>query len=1094
MSKRFLVTLLAILLVLAMATPTLAKNDVDWSVVEEGCESYPYWDTSLSYEERAADLISRMTVQEKLNQFHSHPQVRGTSNRDAWDNGIPRLGVATYMYPGEALVGLANINLWYADNDYAGSATLFPCSLGQASTWNPDLVAELANVAATEARSYYEYSRKGLTHWAPTINLGRDPFWGRSDESYSDDTFLTSAIGGAFVDGFQGVLDDSSDYLKAVATVKHFAANNSENTRQYGISRMTEEEYHEYYLRSFRKIAKENNPGAFMQAMNAIQLDGGEVLANYANPYQNIDVLRLTWGFDGILTSDNPSIALLYNNYFKGKQTELFSDLSEYWQAAALSINTGMSLELNQTTYIGQHGMTAVQNGMLTEKTLDSRIMDLYVTRMRTGEFDKGFGSDETVAYTDITQKPDELYTSAEHKEAALEVAEQAIVLLENNDNALPLSVDIESLVLVGIDNTTLRVGGYTSAHNIAATADMDISIQKGLQAICDAKGISFTSIQNGVKNTTSNQGTAPNFNNMTEAQQTAIMEADVVVVYIFTNTADGSEGRDRTTLDIPAGQGEFATDIAARRGDKKTITYMQTINQMNVAPLMDSNDKLIGGDALLWSCYNGQAQGAALANTLFGESNPSGRLTVLWYKDAAQLGGRGTTNKYSDQQGNYHIAPTDAELGDDIVAYYGKTYQYFRGDIRYNFGYGLSYSNFTYSNFTMNGSSFSGDDDIIATVTVKNDSDVAGYEVVQLYVETPNATALDHPDRQLVGFKKIWLDAGASQTVSIPITQDDLAFWDAESGSFACDLGVYNVYFGTDCLNKIPNCVGEFNLASDVTPTVFKVTVTPDSLINNPGDCVATTVAVSMNNDKLYKRAVNLDGVVDGDLPAGMTISFSSSDEKVTTVSDSGVISAVGNGVCKVIATVSYNGKTFIGYTAQVTVSPDPIVESVSAVRTLVYGCAANVPVSVAASDLSGLKVYLFGQTQDVVNGTAKFYFSASQVPAAGTYSADVLFNGKVVGSTAINVVNMPDNIWEPVVTVADGQTKVIFAADISFNEAKKSVKIDGVAIRNNLVAISGKELTIAADASEKTVVIAGLKYPELFPSYSFTFTLQAT
>lgn len=294
--------LTCLLLTASFVIPSaFAKIAVDESKISDNSSGYAYWDTSLSDEERAADLISHMTLEEKASQLGSHPAA-----------AIPRLGVAEYWYPGENLNGIANISLWYGNEagDAESAATAFASTLAQGSTWNTNLIGQMADAIGDEARAFYNTSKKGLSHWGPSVNLARDPRWGRTGDSFTEDVLLSGAMGSAFVQGFQGDLDDESDYLKAIACIKHFAANNAEITRNYGSSNMSEAELREYYLRHFETMVEDSDPASVMAAYSAI--NGVPCHANYA---LLTSILEETWGFNGWVVSDNTGVENNANNY-----------------------------------------------------------------------------------------------------------------------------------------------------------------------------------------------------------------------------------------------------------------------------------------------------------------------------------------------------------------------------------------------------------------------------------------------------------------------------------------------------------------------------------------------------------------------------------------------------------------------------------------------------------------------------------------------------------------------------------------------------------------------------------------------------------
>lgn len=407
----------------------------------------PYQDTSLSFEERAADLVSRMTLEEKVTQL----------GKDA--PAIDRLGVSKYSWWKECLHGVAR----------QGQATSFPTSLAMSNTWNRDLFYDVAWITSDEARAKTAGRKTGegfnLSYYTPTINMARDPRWGRNEETYGEDPYLTGQLGGEFVKGMQG---DDEKYTKIIATIKHYAANNNEGYRRGGSSVMTEYNFRNYYGKVFQNVTEEVMPGSVMSSYNGITLyRNGELLYTFkpsaANYYLLTEVLRRNWGFDGYVTTDC------------GAGEDMTDKVPQYQQGMlgqaglapeayiADALKAGMDLECNlgggnkSVTY----GVDAVLNGFITEEELETNIYHLFLQRFRTGEFDAGAKYQDT---------PTSIIESDEHVALAEKAAEESWVLLKNDDNILPFKSDIKNVAVVGNMANKLLLGDYTGSPTKTVT------------------------------------------------------------------------------------------------------------------------------------------------------------------------------------------------------------------------------------------------------------------------------------------------------------------------------------------------------------------------------------------------------------------------------------------------------------------------------------------------------------------------------------------------------------------------------------------------------------------------------------------------
>ena len=403
------------------------------SKIGEDGKELSYLDTSLSFEERAADLVSRMTLEEKVSQLGYRAAA------------IERLGVSAYNYWREALHGVAR----------QGQATSFPVPLAMSNTWNRSLIYKLADITSTEARA--KNSKYDLSYWSPTVNMARDPRWGRNEETMGEDPYLTGQLGSEFVKGMQG---NDETYLKTISTLKHFAANNNEKNRSNGSSLMTEFNFRNYYTKVFKNITEQANPASVMTSYNATTITrNGEYIYNFipslSNSYLLQDLLRRNWGFSGYVTSDCGAGAyLLASNAFK--TGILGSDSLPDEQYIAEAYKSGLNLECYQSgnNKSGLHGVAAVENGYLSELELGRVVYELFLQRFRTGEFDLD------CTYRNITSS---VIETDENVAVAEEVAEESWVLLKNDDNTLPLKKDVTKVAVVGNMANTLALGDYSS-------------------------------------------------------------------------------------------------------------------------------------------------------------------------------------------------------------------------------------------------------------------------------------------------------------------------------------------------------------------------------------------------------------------------------------------------------------------------------------------------------------------------------------------------------------------------------------------------------------------------------------------------------
>lgn len=640
-----------------------------------------YKNTELSVGERAEDIVSKMSVQEQAEQLKYDAPA------------IERLGLSAYNWWNEGLHGVAR----------AGTATMFPQAVGLAAMFDDDLMYDVGSVIGDEARAKYnEFSKhgdhdiyKGLTLWAPNVNIFRDPRWGRGQETYGEDPFLTSRLGTEFVKGMQG----DSDVIKAAACAKHFAVHSGpEAVRHEFDAEVSAKDLEETYLPAFEALVKDAKVEGVMGAYNRVN---GE--ASCASRFLQSKLDK--WGFDGYFVSDCWAIRDFHTHHGLTKSAE---------ESAALALKTGCDLNCGNT-YL--HILIALQEGLISEDDIRKACVQLMKTRIRLGMLDDA---------TEYDAIPYSVVASNENKALSLECAEKSMVLLKN-DGILPLNRDnIETIAVIGpnADSRAALEGNYNG------TADRYITFLEGIQDAFDGRVIYAQGSQ--LYKDRSSGLTLPD-DRIAEAEAAA-EQADVVILCVGLDaTIEGEEGDtgnefssgDKADLRLPAAQRRLVKSIIAK--NKPLIIVTAAGSAINVEA--DCN-------ALIHAWYPGQFGGMALADIIFGDVSPSGKLPVTFYENADEL--------------------------PDFCDYSMKnrTYRYAQGNILYPFGYGLTYSKFEcldleYSNGT-------------ASVTVTNIGDRETEDVVEFYIKDTSPDAV--PNHSLCGFKRVSLDAGESTIVSVRI------------------------------------------------------------------------------------------------------------------------------------------------------------------------------------------------------------------------------------------------------------------------------------------------------------------------------------
>jgi len=828
-------------------------------------------------EERVADLVSRMTLAEKVSQM--------VINAPA----IERLGIAAYNWWNECLHGVGR----------AGLATVFPQAIGLAATWNPQLLHEVAVAISDEARAkHHEALRRnirqiysGLTYWSPNVNIFRDPRWGRGQETYGEDPYLTAQMGVSFVRGLQG---DNPHYLKLVATPKHFAAHSGPELGRHEFdAQVGERDLRETYLPAFEACVRQGGAASVMGAYNRLN---GEPCC--ASPTLLQTILRQEWGFggatgfDGYVVSDCGAIQDIY----KGHRV-----VETPAQAAALAVQAGCDLDCG-CEYPAL--LEAVASGLISEQAIDRAVKRLFAARFRLGMFDPP----EQVAYA---QTPYTVVNSPQHQALALQAARQSIVLLKNEGGLLPLPKDLGALAIIGpnADDPTVLLGNYAGTPADPVTPLQGIRRKVGPSTrIFHAVGCGWAE---GVDPLTvvppeclrpgeAKDGTsglkAEYYDNADLTGAPRLTRIDPTVNWIWKDSTplsghwgDAFSVRWSGFL-VPPHSGMYRLSVSGHNAyklslDGRVLVDSQFIHHpllkaesvrlkagrpyslqleyaswgldpqvqllwappggdplaqaleaaekadvivavLGLTPRLEGEEMpvqvegfaggdrtdialpgpqeqllrrleatgkpvvlvLLGGSALAvsWAAanipaivqawYPGQAGGAALADVLFGDVNPCGRLPVTFYRSVDDL------PPFED----YRME--------------GRTYRYFRGRPLFPFGHGLSYTRFAYASLRLDRSQVSAGDSVQISADVSNTGERPGDEVVQLYVNYPDATT-PRPIQELKGFRRISLEPGETETVTFCLHMGQLSRYDAQRGC-AVHQGVVEVRVGGSSQN----------------------------------------------------------------------------------------------------------------------------------------------------------------------------------------------------------------------------------------------------------------------------------------------------
>lgn len=686
-----------------------------------------YLDEGLSFEERAKDLVSRMTLEEKTSQMlHSSA-------------AIPRLGIPSYNWWGEALHGIAR----------AGVATMFPQAIAMAATFCEDLIFKTADIISTEGRAkFHEFQRKGdhgiykgLTFWSPNINIFRDPRWGRGHETYGEDPYLTGRLGVAFIKGLQG---DHPKYLKAAACAKHYAVHSGPEAERHSFNAIAnQKDMWETYLPAFKECVQEADVEAVMGAYNRTN---GEPCCGSKTLLQ--DILRDKWGFKGHVVSDCWAIKDFH---------EFHHVTSTAPESVALALNNGCDVNCGNMYY---NLLIAYEEGLVTEEAIDRAVTRLMITRMKLGLFD----SEESVPYASI---PYELNDCKEHKEFALEMSKKSIVLLKNEDKILPIDKNtLKSIAVIGpnADSRAALIGNYFG------TASEYVTVLEGIrEAVNEDTRIYYAEgcpIYNEKASVLGEK-----YDRFAEAISAAERSDLVVMCLGLDADLEGEEGDtgnefasgDKPNLDLPGLQQELLERI--HKTGKPIILVLLSGSALAVNWADENIPAIIQG----W--YPGSQGGRAIASLIFGDYSPSGRLPVTFYRSTEELP---DFRDYSMEN---------------------RTYRYMKQEALYPFGYGLSYSKFEYSSLSLDQTNIDLGQDVNVSVVVKNVGNYEADEVVQLYLKDVEAS-VRVPNWELKGVKRISLKPGEEVKLDFTVTARQMALIDND-GRCVLEPGLFELFVG---------------------------------------------------------------------------------------------------------------------------------------------------------------------------------------------------------------------------------------------------------------------------------------------------------
>jgi len=694
-------------------------------------EQYPYQDIKLSAEQRTDDLLQRLTLEEKVSLMQNASPA------------IPRLGIKPYEWWSEALHGIAR----------AGRATVFPQSIGMAASFDDVLLYEVFNAVSDEARAKNrnfnekgQYDRyKGLTVWTPNINIFRDPRWGRGQETYGEDPYLTGRMGIAVVRGLQGPED--AKYNKLHACAKHYAVHSGPewNRHNFNAENIDPRDLWETYLPAFKDLVQKAGVKEVMCAYNRFEGDpccGSKRLLT--------QILRNEWGYKGIVVSDCGAIGDFYQPHHHNTHPDAA-------HASVDAVLSGTDLECGDNY---KSITEAAKQGLISEEKINTSVRRLLKARFELGEMNP------THPWAEI---PYSVVDCPKHKELALKIAHESLVLLQNKDNLLPLNRQMKVAVIgPNANDSVMQWGNYNGFPSHTVT------LLEGIRAKLPQTQIIYEPICGLTDAIHSKDITAQKSVLNEQVLMDKVKDADVIIFAGGISpqlegeemdvSVTGFKGGDRTDIELPAIQREVLSLL--KNNGKKVVFINFSGSAMAILPESENCN------AILQAWYPGQAGGSAIADVLFGDYNPSGRLPITFYKSLEQL---------PDYE-NYSMK--------------GRTYRYMTEEPLFPFGYGLSYTRFSYGKAKLNQSKLHKGEKVILTIPVKNVGQQDGAEVVQVYISRPDDK--EGPQKTLRAFQRVNIAKSEKQNVNIELPYDSFEWFDSTTNTMHPIDGTYKIYYGS--------------------------------------------------------------------------------------------------------------------------------------------------------------------------------------------------------------------------------------------------------------------------------------------------------
>ncbi len=669
---------------------------------------------------RVDNLLDQLTVEEKIS-------LMGYRSP-----GVERLKIPKYNWWNEALHGVAR----------AGNATVFPQAIALAATFNDQLVHQVADVISSEARAKYnlatEKNRRiqymGLTFWSPNINLFRDPRWGRGQETYGEDPFLTSQMGLAFMKGLQG---DDDNFLKVSSAAKHLAVHSGPEANRHKFDAIVDEkDLRETYLYAFEKLVD----GGVESIMCAYNRVNGEPCCTSETLINKI--LMDEWKFGGHIVTDCWALEDIYARH------KVMANATE---VAAAAVKAGINLDCSNL--LQDEVPAAIKQGLLTEEDIDQSLKPNLTTLFKLGFFD----DPKLNPYASLGAKD---VHNASNISLARKTAQESMVLLKNEDNLLPINKeDYGSMVVVGTNSGSLdaMVGNYhgmsgnivTYAEGITEAAGPGIAVQYDM-------GANYTD--------------TTHFGGVWASETSDLTIAVIGLTPVYEGEEGdaflAAHGGDKKDLSIPESHIAYLKKLRSKH-KKPIITVITAGSAVDVSAIEPYSDAII----MAW--YSGEQGGNALADIIFGEVSPSGKLPLTFYESFDNL------------------PPYES------YAMRGRTYRYFDGKVQYPFGYGLSYGKFEYVWAEVPKKKYRKDDSLTFTLNVKNTGDFSAQETVQAYIQYPNLDRM--PIKELRAFQKVLVNSGDSEVVSLSIPINELKKWDLKQSDWKIYPGSYQLVLGSD-------------------------------------------------------------------------------------------------------------------------------------------------------------------------------------------------------------------------------------------------------------------------------------------------------